>query len=60
MGGPRGDVKLVAEVLPRLRDMPRHVVVLVHELVGERLLVVPPGAQQAGEHGCKPVAHPRL
>eukprot|EP00959_Pyramimonas_sp_CCMP1952_P313285 6557390-Pyramimonas_sp.AAC.1 len=27
----------------RLHDVPRHIVVPVNELVGERLLVVPPG-----------------
>eukprot|EP00959_Pyramimonas_sp_CCMP1952_P163361 3414919-Pyramimonas_sp.AAC.1 len=59
MGEQRGDAKLIAEVLPRLYDVPRHVVA-VNELVSERLLVAPPGVEQAAEHGREPVAHPRL
>eukprot|EP00959_Pyramimonas_sp_CCMP1952_P466068 9489377-Pyramimonas_sp.AAC.1 len=30
--GQRGDAKLIAEVLPRLHDVPRHIVVPVDEL----------------------------
>eukprot|EP00959_Pyramimonas_sp_CCMP1952_P326891 6842879-Pyramimonas_sp.AAC.1 len=59
MGEQRGDAELIAEVLSRLHDAPRHVVVPVNELVSERLLVVPPGVEQAAEHGREPVPHPR-
>eukprot|EP00959_Pyramimonas_sp_CCMP1952_P190700 3988596-Pyramimonas_sp.AAC.1 len=60
MDEQRDDGKLITEVLPRLQDVPRHVVAPVNALVGERLLVAPHGVEQAAEHGREPGAHPRL